>query len=165
MIIPEHEKRFCRSLRDFPQAFDNRYDRHARRHLLQLLFQSLVNGNPEYLDVLFQSKVPPEDCDWSLREAQDALDGSEFGGGSPDSTADGASTCGVRMPPSAMPSPSRTIVAVPVVSSTSRRGASGGAVPSRTHVSSPRSAALITKCCGPSLTTPQPRASTVAPTW
>jgi E3 ubiquitin-protein ligase UBR1 len=78
MLIPEPEKQLCRALRDLPRTFDNRYGPEARRHLQQLLFCALVGDNPEYLDILFNRHLPSKHEDWSLREAQGAVDGSEY---------------------------------------------------------------------------------------
>ncbi|MCJ1446568.1 MAG: hypothetical protein MMC23_007073 [Stictis urceolatum] len=78
MLVLEKEQRLCRSLRDLPKRFNYRYTPEARRTLLQLFFRALVNDKLDYLDVLFNSRVPKEDEDWLLRDAQGAVDGAEY---------------------------------------------------------------------------------------
>ena len=78
MIISTQERQLCRSLRDLPKYFNNRFESNANRALQQILFRSLVNDNDDYLDVLFKGKVPREDTDWSLKKAQGAVEGSEY---------------------------------------------------------------------------------------
>ena len=65
----------------------------------------------------------------------------ESGATTPDSTATGTSTSGVRIPPSTMPSASRASCGV-APSVVSKRGALGGGVPVRTHSSSVCNAGL-----------------------
>src|SRR4051794_9936227 len=86
-----------------------------------------------------------------------------FGPGAPERTPTGASTGGVRTPPSGMPSASRRIsrVAPAVVAN---RGALAGASPVRTHVSRLRSAALATTWSAPLLIgAPHPTDSATGP--
>ena len=78
MIISAQERHLCRSLRDLPKTFRNRFDKDANRALQQILFRSLVNDNDDYLTVLFKEKVPRGNSDWSLKQAQGAVDGSEY---------------------------------------------------------------------------------------
>ena len=73
-----------------------------------------------------------------------------FGPGSPDSVATGTSTGGVRIPPRAIPSASRTITGG-VSAVNSIRGASTGAAPVSIHVTSARNPALATTSSGPLL--------------
>jgi hypothetical protein len=90
----------------------------------------------------------------------------EFGGAMPDRTSTGASTAGVRTPPSALPTSSRTNVGAVPDSSTDSLSACGGGVPSSTHVFSWRSADRRTKVCWPLLIgTAQPSTPSASPSW
>ena len=79
----------------------------------------------------------------------------ELGPGTPERTETGTSTGGVRMPPMAMPSASRSIWGFGP-DETAKRGAWGGAWPVRTHVTRSARAALAMRFVGPLLIgTPQ----------
>ncbi|MCJ1406172.1 hypothetical protein MMC19_000237 [Ptychographa xylographoides] len=78
MIISGPERQLCRDLRDLPDDFNNRYTKEARQALLRILFKGLVSGKDDYLTVLFKNNVPSKEEDWILRDAQGAVDGSEY---------------------------------------------------------------------------------------
>ena len=78
MLISGQERHLCCALRDFPKTFNNRYGTSAKIRLQQLLFRSLVNNNEQYLAILFNHRIPAEDREWRLREAQGSTEGSEY---------------------------------------------------------------------------------------
>ncbi|MCJ1430697.1 hypothetical protein MMC27_000047 [Xylographa pallens] len=78
MLISNLERQLCRELRDLPKFFNNRYGKDARQALQRLLFRGLVNGNDDFLTVLFRNNIPGHQEEWLLRDAQGAVDGSEY---------------------------------------------------------------------------------------
>ena len=78
MRMSKPEKHLCQILRDLPQKYSYRYDNYACRSLQQTLFRSLAAENDEYLHKLFRGKVPRSGEEWSLRNAQGMIEGSEY---------------------------------------------------------------------------------------
>ena len=78
MQITMTEQWLCRFLCDLPLVHSLRYDDDARRSLLQTLFRCLVGEKDDTLNKLFHGKVPSEEEDWILRNAQGAVDGAEY---------------------------------------------------------------------------------------
>ena len=78
MLLTGRERRLCQVLRDLPQEHGYRYDRYASQSLQRTLFKFLVVENDEYLRILFRGKVPRAGEDWSLRNAQGMIEGSEY---------------------------------------------------------------------------------------
>ena len=77
MIISDQERRLCQALQALPKDYKYRYGERAAQALLRILFRYLVNCKENYLETLFQSRLP-KDKEWILREAQGAYDGSEY---------------------------------------------------------------------------------------
>jgi E3 ubiquitin-protein ligase UBR1 len=80
MLLSPQEKQLGMLLGGLPRRYNNRYSDAAAKHLIQLLFTSLVADRPDYLHLLFPNGPPPatEDKRWSLREAQGAVEGAEY---------------------------------------------------------------------------------------
>ncbi|KAI9673882.1 MAG: hypothetical protein M1817_002088 [Caeruleum heppii] len=80
MIVSELETRLLKTLHNFPGLYENRYTTDAHRALLKLLFSSLTGGeNSQYLSLLFPHGPPSNWSEpWSLREAQGAVEGTEY---------------------------------------------------------------------------------------
>lgn len=69
------DRRLCRALQEHPRNFNNVYDDKARRQFLEILFRSLTNDDPKYLQALFPAGFPPS---FRLSDAQGAQDGAEY---------------------------------------------------------------------------------------
>jgi len=73
------DARLSKSLKNLPREYDFRYTESASKHLIELLFRSLVGDRDDYLQLLFPHGPPTAlDTRWSLREAQGALEGAEY---------------------------------------------------------------------------------------
>ena len=78
MLLTNRECNLCHLLRDLPKEHGYRYTKAASQSLQRTLFTSLVAENGYYLHQLFQHKVPKDGEDWSLRNAQGSVEGSEY---------------------------------------------------------------------------------------
>src|SRR5438045_1308894 len=78
MILSQQEQELCEFLRIHPQAHGLRYGDAASRSLQQILFKSLVGDNDQYMRLLFPRGPPSLDSKWNLREAQGAVEGTEY---------------------------------------------------------------------------------------
>ncbi|KAI1913300.1 E3 ubiquitin-protein ligase ubr1 [Ophidiomyces ophidiicola] len=76
MKPPQLELTLGRALLSHPTRYGLRFDKTAKRDLLQLLFRSLTGFNDEYLRLLFPGGCPRGF--WSLSEAQGAKEGAEY---------------------------------------------------------------------------------------
>ena len=78
MKMRDQEQALCRKLRDHPLNYKFRYDERASQGLQEALFRSLASDNNDYLYTLFSGNVPRGVGPWVLREAQGAVEGSEY---------------------------------------------------------------------------------------
>lgn len=74
-MTAELDRRLCRALQEHPRKFANIYDDDAERQFLEILFRSLTNDNPNYLQALFPNGFPSS---FRLSDAQGARDGAEY---------------------------------------------------------------------------------------
>ncbi|KAI4134239.1 MAG: hypothetical protein LQ347_001691 [Umbilicaria vellea] len=74
----DHNQALCRKLRDHPLDYNFRYDDRASQGLQEALFRSLASDNNDHLHKLFSGNVPRGVGPWVLREAQGAVEGSEY---------------------------------------------------------------------------------------
>ncbi|KAI9824858.1 MAG: hypothetical protein M1832_001463 [Thelocarpon impressellum] len=80
MILSPQERLLCQSLRHLPRLHGYRYDAAAERALLETLFRSLAGHDDQHLRLLFPDGPPTGPAArWSLREAQGAVEGAEYG--------------------------------------------------------------------------------------
>jgi E3 ubiquitin-protein ligase UBR1 len=77
-MAPDVDTRLCEALRDHPLHYSNVYSDEAHQSLIESLFHALTNYNPQYLDLLFRGKRPQGSVTWKLRDAQGAVEGSEY---------------------------------------------------------------------------------------
>jgi E3 ubiquitin-protein ligase UBR1 len=75
MTTSQLEDKLCKALRDHPYKFSNRFDDNARRALLEILFRSLTNDQPDYLAGLFPDGFPDS---YRLRDSQGNTHASEY---------------------------------------------------------------------------------------
>ena len=78
MLLTDRDRRLCHLLRDLPKQYGLRYTKSASQALQKALYTSLVAENDQYLQILFNGKVPRAGEDWSLRIAQGMVEGSEY---------------------------------------------------------------------------------------
>ncbi|KAL9623663.1 MAG: hypothetical protein Q9160_002119 [Pyrenula sp. 1 TL-2023] len=73
--MAELERHLCRALQEHPRKFGNVYNDVAQQQFLEILFRSLTNDNPEYLQALFPNGFPSS---YKLSDAQGAHVGAEY---------------------------------------------------------------------------------------
>ncbi|EKG17863.1 Zinc finger N-recognin protein [Macrophomina phaseolina MS6] len=78
MLVSTLEEQLCKTLRDLPKSFRNRYTDAARRAVLETLFRSLAANRDDYLRLFFPQGPPSPNSAWSLRDAQGAVEGAEY---------------------------------------------------------------------------------------
>ena len=77
-MLPDVDRRLCEALRDHPLHYSNKYTDEAHQSLIETLFHALTNYNAQYLELLFRGNKPEGPVTWRLREAQGAVEGSEY---------------------------------------------------------------------------------------
>lgn len=78
MILSDPERKLLHKLLTHPNEFNNRFTRAADHDLRKVLFKSLAGGREDYLHYFFPDGTPPDTQPWSLRSAQNAVDGAEY---------------------------------------------------------------------------------------
>ena len=75
---PLHHARLSQKLRDHPSKHHFRYTIDASRTLREILFNSLADESPSYLELFFPRGLPSKDEKLSLSDAQGAVEGAEY---------------------------------------------------------------------------------------
>jgi len=78
MLLTSRERELCEVLRDLPERFTYRYTTQASQAVQQVLFKSLLAGDEQYLRALFRGRLPQQDKEWCLQEAQGIREGAEY---------------------------------------------------------------------------------------
>lgn len=78
MLLTSRERELCKVLRDLPERYSYRYTKQASQAVQQALFRSLFAGDERYLRALFRGRLPQQDKEWCLREAQGIKEGAEY---------------------------------------------------------------------------------------